>query len=90
MLGNCLKKARQKNALSQEEVCTNICSVRQLSRIENNQSLPSLELFILLVNELDVDTFEVMQTLTNQLIGKKTNMSIYACKKPSYSKVEDS
>ncbi|SPN76184.1 helix-turn-helix transcriptional regulator [Brochothrix thermosphacta] len=46
MLGNCLKKARQKNALSQEEVCTNICSVRQLSRIENNQSLPSLELFI--------------------------------------------
>lgn len=68
MLGNYLKARRQEAKLSQTVVSQKCCSVRQLSRIENNQSLPSLELFILLIDQLDIDVVDVITVLKQQVL----------------------
>jgi transcriptional regulator with XRE-family HTH domain len=40
--GNILKIVRERNNVTQNELCHNLCTIRQLSRIENNASSPSL------------------------------------------------
>lgn len=72
MLGDYLKEERKAAKLSQTTVSEQCCSVRQLSRIENNQSLPSLDLFILLIDKLDIDVAEVVTVLKQQLCSEET------------------
>ncbi|MBS7525328.1 helix-turn-helix transcriptional regulator [Fusibacter paucivorans] len=40
--GNILKIIRERNNVTQNELCHDLCTIRQLSRIENNVSSPSL------------------------------------------------
>ncbi|TYU88638.1 helix-turn-helix transcriptional regulator [Listeria monocytogenes] len=54
-LGTVIKREREKENLTIEEVARLICSSRQLIRIEHNHSLPNVWTFVKICDRLNVD-----------------------------------
>lgn len=57
-IGEVIKYLRNKSHLSQAELSKDICSCKQLGRIERNESSPSIELINLLSNRIGVNIYD--------------------------------
>ncbi|MBS7576938.1 MULTISPECIES: Rgg/GadR/MutR family transcriptional regulator [unclassified Enterococcus] len=67
MYGNTLKKIRQGKRMTQKEVCKNIVTLSYYSRIERGISIPSIELFINLLRNLNLTLDEFLFIHRNYL-----------------------
>lgn len=54
-IGSVIKKEREKNRISQEELSFGICAVSTLSRIEHNEQTPSMEKAMALLERLGLE-----------------------------------
>lgn len=54
-IGKVIKAAREKKKISQEELCFGLCSVSTLSRIENNEQVPTMEKALALMERLGLE-----------------------------------
>ncbi|HEL0621266.1 TPA: helix-turn-helix transcriptional regulator, partial [Streptococcus equi subsp. zooepidemicus] len=59
-IGFVIKKLRIQKGLTQKNIYHNLCSRKQLSRIENNISYPSIYLLYNICQKLDVSMDEVI------------------------------
>lgn len=72
-IGNIIKTFRRFKNLTQEELALDICSVKQLSRIESNRSIPTAFLLKELSYKLGEDISDYFQYLdqTNPILSKE-------------------
>ncbi|EDO1153305.1 helix-turn-helix domain-containing protein [Listeria innocua] len=59
-LGTIIKREREKENLTIDEVAQLICSPRQLIRIEHNDSLPNVWTFVKICDRLNIDYSHVI------------------------------
>lgn len=71
MLGSHIHYFRVKKGLTQEQLAEAICSVSYLSKIENNYTIPSEEIYVLLLQKLGV-SFEASLEQSKQFRKKLT------------------
>lgn len=60
-IGLAIKIIRKKRGISQEKLYENFCSRKQISRIENNKSLPSLEMILHICEVLNISLDEIIE-----------------------------
>ncbi|MBC1623814.1 helix-turn-helix domain-containing protein [Listeria welshimeri] len=72
-IGTVLRFYREQKYLTLEETAELICSVRQLSRIENNNSLPNVWTFVRLCDRLEIDYSTVIKNSKNLVSSKDKN-----------------
>lgn len=59
--GDAIKAIRKQKNLTQEDLYRGFCSRKQISRIENNKSNPSIEMIIHITNVLQISLDELIE-----------------------------
>lgn len=71
-IGYILRRLRKEKGITQRVIYTNFCSRKQLSRIENNTSFPSVYLLYHICQRLEVTIDEVIKlTLEGESNGNQ-------------------
>ena len=71
-ISNLIKTYRKKRGLTQSELARGICTQAIISKIENSDTTPSMEIFFLLCERLEIPTNEILKVLEFDLtIDKK-------------------
>lgn len=65
-IGWVIKTTRERRRISQEELCFGLCSVSSLSRIENNDQVPTMDKAIALLERLGLEAWRYLNIVSEQ------------------------
>ena len=70
-ISNLIKTYRKKKGITQSELARGICTQAIISKIENSETTPSMEIFFLLCERLEIPTNEILKVLEFDLATEK-------------------
>ena len=73
-IGLLIKMSRIQQNMKQVTLAKGICSTSYLSKIENNQTVPSEDVIKLLIDRLDIDYWSISLEEENQFMNQLLNL----------------